>query len=133
MRPDDLDRVGALDRRASGEDRRGLLGGLVDEGWLLETSGGELRGFLISIMPGAGTIVAPDPGDAACLLELLRHRTAGRSRVARAAVVGTHTAGLRLLEEWGWAQLFETPRMLRGPRIDWDPTLIWSVLSFAFG
>jgi GNAT superfamily N-acetyltransferase len=136
MRPDDIDRVGALDRRATGEDRRGLLGGLVDEGWLLEAGdspGGELLGFLISIMPESGTIVAPDPEDAACLLDLLRNRAAGRTKVARAVVVGTHTAGMQLLAERGWAQTFSTPRMLRGPGIDWDPTLIWSVLGFAFG
>lgn len=134
MRPADMDRVGELDFRATGEDRRALLGALVDRGWLLETDDGQvLLGFLVSIQSGSAALIAPNPDDAACLLDLLRHLADGRTRAVRAAVVSSHTAGLRLLETRGWTGAFEMPRMLRGPAIAWDPTLIWSLLGFAFG
>jgi GNAT superfamily N-acetyltransferase len=134
MRSADLDRAGALDSLATGEDRRALLGALVDQGWLLETDDGEeLLGFLVSIQPESAALVAPEPQDAACLLDLLRHLAESRTPAVRAAVVSGHTAGLRLLEAHGWTRAFETPRMLRGPAPAWSPTLIWSLLGFAFG
>ena len=134
MRPGDVDRVGVLDFRATGEDRRGLLGALTDRGWVLETDDGtDLLGFVVSIQPDSAALIAPDPDDAACLLDLLRHLAAGRARTVRAAAANGHPAGRRLLLERGWAPAFETPRMLRGPAPAWDPTLIWSLLGFAFG
>ena len=134
MRRADLDRVGALDSRATGEDRRGLLAALIDRGWLLETADGEeLLGFLASIQPESGAVVAPDPDDATCLLDLLRFLASGRTTTVRAAAVDGDAAGLRTLRDRGWTPAFRTPRMLRGPVLAWDPTLIWSLLGFAFG
>ncbi len=135
----DVDRVGALDRRATGEDRRGLLRELTDSTSLLETDdGAEILGFLAQARAEAGTIVAPDPGDAAVLLDLLRKRVYGVAAAARAALVRSPDGEVApraraLLADRGWHPSFETPRMLRGPSIDWDPTLIWGVLGFAFG
>lgn len=134
MRLADVDRVGALDFRATGEDRRALLGALADRGWLLETgAGAEVLGFLVSIQAESAALVAPDPADAACLLDLLRYLANGRTQVVRAAAASGHPAGRRLLAQWGWTPAFETPRMLRGPAPAWRPTLIWSLLGFAFG
>jgi GNAT superfamily N-acetyltransferase len=139
MTPGDVDRVGELDRRATGEDRRALLRELTENAWLLEDGDGcEVLGYLAQVHPENGTIVAPDPADAAFLLNLLRKRAHGRGSLARAALVRppdgeTDPRARRMLAEAGWRPAFETPRMLRGPSIDWDPTLIWGVLSFAFG
>jgi GNAT superfamily N-acetyltransferase len=132
MRTEDIDRVGELDRRATGEDRRGLLGALADGAWLLE-SDDELLGFLIQILPDSAAIAAPDPEDGSCLLELLRHLGRGRSKTVRAGLVNGNEDGQLLLESRGWSPTFATPRMLRGRPIAWDPTLIWSILGFAFG
>lgn len=137
MRADDLDRVGRLDSRATGEDRRTLLGcvgALPGRGWVLESDEvSDLLGFAISILPGAGATVASEPDDAACLLDLLRHLASGRANAARAAIVTTHQTGLQMLAERGWQGRFDTPRMLRGPSPRWNPALIWSLLGFAFG
>jgi GNAT superfamily N-acetyltransferase len=92
MRPEDVDRVGALDCRATGEDRRGLLGPLGGGGWVLET-GHTMLGFLIQILPDSAAIVAPDPEDGACLLSLLRHLGKGRARTLHAAVVKGNEEG----------------------------------------
>lgn len=134
MRAADIDRVCRLDARATGEDRRALLSALADRGWVLETAaGGELLGFAISLLPGSGATVAVDPGAGGCLLEQLRYLAAGTTTTARAAAVTTNSTGIRMLRKWGWEPRFETPRMLRGPAPLWDPTLIWSLLGFAFG
>jgi hypothetical protein len=130
MRPEDIDRVGRLDFRATGEDRRSLLGPLSGSGWLLE-AGDELLGFLIG-MPQAAAVIAPDPRDAICLLDLLRHLGRG-GRDVRAAVVLGREAAVRQLESLGWNRAFATPRMLRGESIAWEPALIWGLLGFSFG
>jgi GNAT superfamily N-acetyltransferase len=132
MRPSDLERIHALDRRATGENRSGLIDSLAQTGWVVE-AGDELRGFLVSILPHEGTIVAPEIDDAVCLLDQLRHRALGRAEKVHAAVPQVHEPGWRGLEQRGWKPAFQTPRMLRGPDVDWEPALIWSVRSFGFG
>jgi len=132
MRLSDMEAAFSLDRRATGEDRSGLLASRAPAGWVLE-AGPELRGYLVSILPDFATIVAPDPEDGVCLLDQLRHLAAGRSETACAAVPASHEAAWHGLEQLGWKPLFQTPRMLRGPDIDWNPNLIWSILSFGFG
>jgi GNAT superfamily N-acetyltransferase len=132
IRPGDLPAVFALDRRATGEDRSGLLTSLTGSGWVVE-SADELHGYLLSILPDFATVTATDPEDAICLLDELRHLAAGRSEVACAAVPASCEAGWRRLEGLGWRPLFQTPRMLRGADIDWEPELIWGILSFGFG
>jgi GNAT superfamily N-acetyltransferase len=139
MTAGDVDRVGLLDRRATGEDRRGLLASLAGKSWLLETEdGAEILGFLARERTDGGTIVAADPDDAALLLDLLRKLAHGHGPVARAALVRApdgevSPAARELLANHGFAPAFETPRMLRGNPHDWDPSLIWGILGFSFG
>ncbi len=132
MGPGDIDRVGRLDLRATGEDRRGLLGPLAGSGWLLE-GGDELLGFLVQILPECAALIAPDRAAAECLLDLLRHLGRGRAKTVRAAVVSGNDSAQRRLESLGWSPTFAIPRMLRGESIPWEPTHIWSLLGFAFG
>ena len=135
MRSDDIDRVCQLDFRATGENRRGLLGalGALDgRAWVLE-AGDELLGFLASLLPGCGALVASRPEDAACLLDQLRYLDNGRTKTVRAAVPRPKSAGVDALEQLGWSPTFQAPRMLRGSDVGWDPSLIWSILGFAFG
>jgi GNAT superfamily N-acetyltransferase len=132
----DLDRVCALDRRATGEDRRALIASLVETGWAIEDAAEPDAGAcatLVSILPDEGTLIAPEIDDAVCLLDQLRHLGRGRAKAVRAIVPLVHESGWRGLEERGWNPTFQTPRMLRGEGIAWDPTLIWSILSFGFG
>jgi predicted N-acetyltransferase YhbS len=133
MTPADIQGVCALDRRATGEDRRALIASLAGSGWVLDSGQGELRGFLVSILADSATVIAPDIDDAAILLEQLRWLGRGRTKTVKAAVPDVHQDGCRGIESRGWSPTFQTPRMLRGPAIDWDPTLIWGILSFGFG
>ena len=132
MLPEDLDRVYELDHRATGEDRRGLLGAINGQAWLLEADG-ELLGYLGSILPGSGALIAPTIEDATCLLDQLRYIGHGRTKTVRAAVPATNLPGIDRLERLGWSPTFQAPRMLRGPDLRWEPALIWSILGFAFG
>ena len=132
MRADDIDRVGRLDMRATGEDRRKLLAPLVETGWLLE-AGDQLLGYLISVLPESAALIAPDPEDALLLLDLLRHLGNGRAKSVRAMALQGLQPGLGLLERRGWSPTFATARMSRGEPIGWEPALIWSLLGFAFG
>ena len=132
MRRGDVGRVCELDFRATGEDRRGLLCSLDGHAWVLEADG-ELLGFVGSILPDSGAVVAPKVDNGACLLEQLRYAGRGRTKTVRAAVPGTNLASIDRLQRLGWSPTFQTPRMLRGPDIPWEPALIWSILGFAFG
>jgi GNAT superfamily N-acetyltransferase len=132
----DLDLACALDRRATGEDRRALIGSLVETGWALVNAAEPdtgVCGFLVSILPESGTLIASEIDDAVCLLDQLRHLGRGRTKAVRAVVPLVHESGWRGLQERGWNPTLQTPRMLRGEGIAWDPTLVWSILSFAFG
>jgi GNAT superfamily N-acetyltransferase len=132
MSPDDLDRVCELDRRATGEDRRGLLARLDRRAWVLEARG-DLLGFLGSLLPDSGALIAPRLEDAALLLEQLRHLGHGEVKTVQATVPCSNSAGIDGLQRLGWGRTFQTPRMLRGTDIPWSPSLIWGMLSRAWG
>jgi GNAT superfamily N-acetyltransferase len=130
--PADLVAVHELDRRATGEDRSGLLASLVPGGSVL-VRGGEVRGYLMSTLPDSGALAALDAEAGLGLLALLRHNAHGTSATVHAAVPAGQAAALEAVAAAGWRPLFRTPRMLRGDSIVWEPGLIWSILGFAFG
>ena len=132
MLPEDLDRVCDLDLRATGEDRRGLLAALGGRAWVLERHG-ELLGYLGSILPDSGALIAPAIEDAACLLEQLRYSSHGRAKTIAANLPESNATGIEGLERLGWSPTYQTSRMLRGEDIDWNPSLIWGILSRAWG
>jgi GNAT superfamily N-acetyltransferase len=132
MEPRDADRICELDRRATGEDRRGLLDALTGRAWVLEKAGG-LLGFVGSILPDSGAVIAPELEDAAVLLDQLRYVGHGKVKVVEADVPSVHAEGIAGLERLGWAATYQTPRMLLGADVPWNPRLIWSILSRAWG
>jgi len=135
----DLDGIAALDRRVTGNDRSGILAGLIDRTWILEgPEQGAPAGFLAQERADGGSVIAPDPDDGRLLLRHLRATGNGRVDRVRAALVRQPSGDVRpeardLLAHEGWTPAFETPRMLRGPSIPWEPDAIWGILSFAFG
>jgi GNAT superfamily N-acetyltransferase len=130
----DIDSICALDRMATGEDRRGILAPLASRGWLVAGEDpGSVRGFLISIQPHNGALVAADTASGLCLLDVLRREAAGKVANASAAILRGDVARAAELQRLGYTRSFETARMVRGPSIDWQPEMIWNHLSFAFG
>jgi predicted N-acetyltransferase YhbS len=131
VQPADLDALFALDRRATGEDRRPLIERYAANGWLLDR-GGAVAGFLLPTVRGNSALVAPESRDAACLLDLHRHLTPAGGR-AWAGLLSENETGRRSLAEMGWLEWRSFPRMVRGPDLDWQPSLIWGQFNHAMG
>ncbi len=132
MQPADLPGVSRLDALATGENREKLIHSLAGGGWVVESEAG-IGGFTLSILPDSATVIASDPGDALALLDQVRHTAGGRAPVVHAGVPASNAAGVAELEDHGWERQFQTPRMLRGEAVPWQPEMIWGILGFAFG
>lgn len=67
------------------------------------------------------------------MLDQLRYVSHGRTKTVLANVPAFNAVGIEGLERLGWNRTYQTPRMLRGADIGWNPSLIWSILSRAWG
>ncbi len=123
---DDLPAILALDRRATDEDRSGLLAA-AEIAILLDA--GRLRGFAASIDPHWSAVIVLDDDAGLGLLEHVRRTAPGQAR----AVAACGMAASGLLAERGWNRELQSPRMLRGPAPDWRPELVWGIFGRAFG
>ena len=134
FRPADLDAMAALDRAATGEDRRHLLERFADAETTLclERNDGRLGGFVVRAPWGGGATVAPDPDDAEALLTA-RRLAAGPEKRVRAGLLADNEAGLERLADAGWSDVWGAPRMIRGPMPAWDPAAIWGQFDHAVG
>jgi GNAT superfamily N-acetyltransferase len=134
FRDRDLEAVVALDRFATGEDRRAVLEGLVTaESTLVAVDGTDnVRGYLIRPPWRGGALIAPDPADALRLLEC-RRRSTGVSGKAGAGVLASNVAGRSRLAEAGWHEEMGNVRMIRGEPLDWHPDAIFGQLNGALG
>src|SRR4051812_38183954 len=99
----DFEAVAALDRAATGEDRRAVLTALIDaiSTVVAVDEAGVVRGYLARTPWRGGALIAPDPEDAVRLLEL-RRRSTGPSGRAGAGVLASNTAGRERLRAAGW-------------------------------
>jgi len=149
-RPADLPAVFELDRLATAEDRSAPLGVLAgggsagsgagpasggaasgSAGWVMER-GGAICGFLFPSERAYGAIVAPRFEDGIFLLDWHRHVVPAGSHV-RAGIPDEHAAAWRALQERGWAETWQAPRLLLGPDVPWRPAWIWGQINSAMG
>ena len=133
----DLDRIGALDLEATGEDRRSLIRTFAGAGWLLEDGDGvagerRLRGYALPTLRGNAAVVAADPTDAVCLLDLHRHLAPAGGR-AWAGLLSENSFGRDLLAERGWYAWRTFPRMVLGPDPEIRAGMIWGQFNHAEG
>jgi len=106
--PLDVPQIHALDRRATGEDRRLLLASGGWRGWVHEGPGrGELRGYYLPDL-SEGTIVAQD-AEAGTALMKVRLATTG----VRPVVPSGNDAANNLLRKAGFKVQSSAPRMVR--------------------
>ena len=134
---DDRPAVEALDRAATGEDRRVVLDALVNPTSTLIASGGDdgdsaVRGFLARAPWRGGALIAPDPADALRLLER-RRRSTGTSGRAGAGVLAGNERGRAALRAAGWEEELGGLRMIRGEPLDWQPDAIFGQFNGALG
>ena len=129
----DLEAVCALDRAATGEDRRHAIERFATAATakLLEIDD-VVRGFVVRAPWGGGATIASEPADALRILEA-RRRGGGPSGRVRAGLLDANEPGLALLEAAGWRHVWSAPRMIRGRPFEWRPGWIWGQLNHAIG
>jgi GNAT superfamily N-acetyltransferase len=132
--PSDFDAIAALDRAATGEDRRAVLSALVmPETTLVATDrGGDVRAFLARTPWRGGALIARDPDDAVRLLER-RRRSTGISGRAGAGVLESNAAGRERLRAAGWQEERGGVRMIRGEPLEWRAEMIFGQFNGALG
>ena len=134
FRTSDLPAMAALDRAATGEDRRHLLEAFAgpETALCVDRADGTLGGFVVRAPWGGGATIAPDPLDAMAVLTA-RRLAAGPEKRVRAGLLADNEAGLERLAADGWVDVWQAPRMIRGPVPSWDPTAIWGQFDHAIG
>jgi GNAT superfamily N-acetyltransferase len=129
-RPGDRAAVLALDRLATGEDRRRLLSTLWPAGGLVAGEGA-LRGFhLASPWRSGGATVAADAEAGLALLEAIRRSGAEELSVSLPA---GNRAGLLALEAAGFQARSATTRMRLGPPLPWRPQAVFGAHNLFWG
>jgi GNAT superfamily N-acetyltransferase len=134
FRIDDLDAMAALDRSATGEDRRHLLAAFsTSEAARVVTDASDRpTGFVIRAPWGGGATIAPGREDALALLHA-RRLAAGPDRHVRAGILLENEAGAEALAADGWTEAWRAPRLVRGEPLVWQPGQIWGQFSHALG
>jgi ribosomal protein S18 acetylase RimI-like enzyme len=127
----DLEAVLALDRTATGEDRRRLLTALWPTGGLVAAVDGRTLGYHLASpwRPGGATIAA-DSGTGLALLDAVR--VAPGDEVA-ISVPAANAAAVGWLESAGFQERYRTIRMYRGPRVAWDPAALFAAHNLFWG
>jgi ribosomal protein S18 acetylase RimI-like enzyme len=127
----DLAAVLALDRAATGEDRRRLLTALWPTGGLVAAVDGRALGYHLASpwRPGGATIAA-DAGTGLALLDAVR--VAPGDEVA-ISVPAANAAAVGWLESAGFQERYRTIRMHRGPRVAWDPAALFAAHNLFWG
>jgi GNAT superfamily N-acetyltransferase len=131
-RAEDLEAVLALDRAATGEDRRRLLAALWPAGGLVAGDGqGPLGGYhLASPWRSGGAVVAADPEAGLALLAAVR---AGHGDEVAISLPAANTHAVRALASAGLRERDRTVRMHRGPRVPWRPDAVFAAHNLFWG
>ncbi len=134
FRPDDLEAMAALDREATGEDRRHLLAAFAtpDTARVVAAGAEAPLGYVIRAPWGGGATIAPRAADALALLRA-RRVAAGPDRRVRAGILLDNDAGAAALAADGWTEAWRAPRLIRGDPLDWHPEHIWGQFNHALG
>ena len=123
--------MAALDRAATGEDRRRLLTALWPAGGLVATADGRPLGFhLPSPWRPGGATVAADPGAGLALLDAVRAAPGDKVAIS---VPTANSAAVDALEAAGFCEVYRTIRMYRGPRVPWDPAALFGAHNLFWG
>jgi hypothetical protein len=127
----DLRSVLALDRAATGEDRRRLLAALWPAGGLLATAGGEALGYhLPSPWRSGGATIARDPATGLALLDAVRGADGDEVAIS---VPAANLPAVLALQAAGFRERYRTVRMHRGPHVPWDPAAVFGAHNLFWG
>jgi GNAT superfamily N-acetyltransferase len=119
-----------LDRAATGEDRRRLLGALWPAGGLV-AGDGAVRGYhLASPWRGGGATLAADPEAGLALLQAVRRTDAEEVSVSLPAA---NRPGVLALAATGFQERSRTTRMRLGPPLAWRPEAVFGAHNLFWG
>jgi GNAT superfamily N-acetyltransferase len=132
--PGDLRALCALDRDATGEDRRHALSAFADPDStkVLASPEGEIRGYVCRAPWGGGATIARTTDDALAIADA-RRRASGVGGRVRVGILQENVEGHARLIAAGWTPSWSAPRMLRGDMPDWHPERIWGQFNHAMG
>ncbi len=135
FRPEDIDALAALDRSATGEDRRHLLEAFAAPAStrVAVDRDDSARGFVMRAPWGGGATVAATLDDARAILHARRVAAGGPERRVRCGILLENTAGAAALEADGWTEAWRAPRLVRGAPLEWHPDRIWGQFNHALG
>ncbi len=129
----DLDAIAALDRAATGEDRRSVIADLATpDGTRVLELDGAIGAFVIRAPWGGGATVAPRVEDALAVLHA-RRVAAGPGKRVRCGILAENSAGADARVSDGWTEAWRAPRLIRGEPLDWQPDHIWGQFNHAMG
>lgn len=124
-RPADFPAILNLDLTASGEERSRILEPHLASSWVFGEPG-SVQGFW---MPGLreGLVVARNQ-EAGCTLLAAKAQTG--SRMVLPAV---NTEALSCVKGLGYQEISRSWRMVRGPELKWNPSMLWSRIAGKLG
>ena len=125
-RKDDYERLMALDRDISGEDRSMMLAQFVREAYVYASRSG-VEGFFLPA-PEEGMIVASNDEAGLALLECKHNRMKRKTVVPE-----ENRAAVRYLSSMGGEVVSRIPRMSLGEKIRWKPELVFSRAGGFYG
>jgi GNAT superfamily N-acetyltransferase len=127
MEPRHLAAASALDREATGEDRRGFIEALSGAGWVA-MRGAELVGFHLACPWGGGPVIARDAITGRTLLQHAAGVEPRRSRTV--GLPEANAAAVRYLAGQGITAERYVTRMWLGTPPPWRPDMIFGVFNF---
>jgi len=132
--PADLDALAALDRAATGEDRRHALGAFANPASTKVLAGpsGAPIAFVCRAPWGGGATIAATADDALAIADA-RRRAAGAEGKVRVGILRENADGHSRLLAAGWRPSWSAPRMIRGEMPAWHPERIWGQFNHAMG
>jgi len=122
--PADVEKLAALDRRATGEDRAHLLRALP-HGYCTE------GGYALRRPSGLGPVIAESQIAGELLLDALL--TTNSPAEVAITIPDANLAAKRHLTEAGLEPVATLPRMRLGDPVAWHPEKIWAIFNFALG
>ena len=134
MAPSDLDAIAALDREATGEDRRHALAAFATPttARVLPAADGGVDAFVIRAPWGGGATVARSVEGALSIIDA-RRRASGPAGRVRVGILADNHQGLERLTAAGFAMQWSAPRMIRGEPLEWRPDWIYGQFNHAMG
>ncbi len=119
--PGDIGAIALLDRKATAEERRPMLGRFIDGGFVhRKGAGDDIDGFYLPGL-GQGPVIAEND-EAGLALLMLKHSRSGSA----ACLPSGSASGMRCLQSLGFTEDHRAPRMALGTDVAWNQSMVFA-------